>query len=106
MSTLSHHSNRSKKVCLSWSPDNQVQLAAGCDDNSYPYVNIWDLRKPSTPLFALTGLHKEGITGISWSPDDPGLLISCSKDNRIICWSTRTVIYLMSLGRANVFVRI
>jgi len=98
--------NRHKKMCLSWSPDNQVKLAAACSSNAYPYVNIWDLRKPSTPPFTLNGLHKGGITDISWSPYDPGQLLACSKDNKIVCWSILTVIPFVSIGRTFVFVRI
>jgi protein transport protein SEC31 len=92
---LFNHFNRYKKVCLSWSSDSQVQLAAACDNNAYPYVNIWDLRKPTAPLFTLNGLHKQGIEDISWSAYDPGQLLACSKDDKIACWNIRTVILFL-----------
>lgn len=31
--------------------------------------------------------HQRGVLSIAWCTQDPDLLISCAKDNRIICWN-------------------
>lgn len=31
-----------------------------------------------------------GILAIAWSLADPELLLSCGKDNRILCWNPNT----------------
>lgn len=81
----------SQRVSLSWSPESQVQLAAACDSDTQPHVNVWDLRKPGAPLFALGGFHRQGVTAVNWSPLDSGVLLSCSRDDVIASWNTRTV---------------
>ncbi len=78
-------------MSLAWHPENPTQLATACDDNRYPYINIWDLRKEKVPLLVLTGGHAGGITDMSWSSCDTKLLLACSKDNKTICWNSTTV---------------
>ena len=31
-----------------------------------------------------------GILSMAWCPNDPDLLLSCAKDNRILCWNPNT----------------
>lgn len=31
--------------------------------------------------------HQLGVLSIAWNPHDPDLLLSCAKDNRILCWN-------------------
>ena len=31
-----------------------------------------------------------GVLAIAWSLADPELLLSCGKDNRILCWNPNT----------------
>jgi protein transport protein SEC31 len=49
---------------------------------------MWDLRNSASPLKEFVG-HGKGVLGMSWSAHDPSLLLSCSKDNRNICWDVQ-----------------
>ena len=31
--------------------------------------------------------HRKGVLSVAWSSEDSDLLLSCGKDNRIICWN-------------------
>lgn len=64
---------------------------AACDDRRYPYLNVWDLRRASSPVSVLSGAHAGGIVGVSWCPHDPALLISAGNDGKLVCWNTQTV---------------
>lgn len=35
-------------------------------------------------------LINRGVLSIAWSLADPELLLSCGKDNRILCWNPNT----------------
>ncbi|XP_015780784.1 PREDICTED: protein transport protein Sec31A-like [Acropora digitifera] len=50
---------------------------------------MWDLRFATSPMKVLEG-HQRGILSIAWCPQDPDLLMSCAKDNRILCWNPNT----------------
>ena len=43
-------------------------------------------RLASSPLKTLDA-HSKGILSVAWCQDDSDLLLSCGKDNRIICWN-------------------
>ena len=32
--------------------------------------------------------HSKGVLAMAWSQADPGLLLTCGKDNRTLCWDT------------------
>merc|ERR1719282_1467292 len=49
-------------------------------------MQMWDLRNCSYPFKEMAG-HTKGILGVAWNPMDPNLILSCGKDNRVICWS-------------------
>jgi protein transport protein SEC31 len=51
-----------------------------------PVVQLWDLRFATSPLKTLAG-HTRAVTGIAWCAKDPDLLLSCGRDNRILCWN-------------------
>ncbi len=50
----------------------------------------------------LSGLHGAGIASLSWCVQDPGMLLASSKDGKIVCWNTKTVIeHANKIGRAH-----
>lgn len=32
-------------------------------------------------------IHQRGILGLTWCPSDTDLMVSCAKDNKILCWN-------------------
>lgn len=71
---------------ISWHPDVATQLCLASEDDLAPIIQLWDLRFATAPLKVLEN-HTRGILGIAWCQQDPDLLISCGKDNRILCWN-------------------
>ncbi|XP_053306260.1 protein transport protein Sec31B isoform X2 [Spea bombifrons] len=91
---VSDHSNRMRCSGMMWHPEIPTQLVLSSEDDRLPVIQLWDLRFASSPLKVLEN-HARGILSISWSNDDPELLLSSAKDNRILCWnpSTSEVVY-------------
>ncbi|XP_056386502.1 protein transport protein Sec31B isoform X4 [Hyla sarda] len=91
---VSDHSNRMHLSGMLWHPEVATQLVLSSEDDRLPVIQVWDLRFASSPLKMLEN-HTRGILSISWSKDDPELLLSSSKDHRILCWnpSTSEVVY-------------
>ena len=50
---------------------------------------VWDLRNARAPEKILTG-HEKGVLSLSWCKQDADLLLSCGKDNRVLCWNPQT----------------
>ncbi|NP_001087601.1 SEC31 homolog B, COPII coat complex component L homeolog [Xenopus laevis] len=86
---VSDHSNRMHCSGLMWHPEVATQLVLSSEDDRLPVIQVWDLRFASSPLKMLEN-HTRGILSISWSKDDPELLLSSAKDNRILCWNPNT----------------
>lgn len=64
-----------------------TQLIVAYDDDRQPSLQMWDLRKnPPYPFQEKAG-HSKGILSVSWNTMDPNLLLSCGKDNHLICWT-------------------
>ncbi|EGC35441.1 hypothetical protein DICPUDRAFT_152246 [Dictyostelium purpureum] len=84
--TFNDRNRRCKYRTIVWHPNEATQIVAASEDDDYPIVQSWDLRNTSTPFKSFEG-HKKGVWGLSWSPNDPALLLSCGKDNRTICWN-------------------
>lgn len=61
-------------------------MVLASEDDRYPVMQMWDLRFAASPMKVLEG-HQKGILSIAWCPQDPDLLMSCGKDNRILCWN-------------------
>uniref|UniRef100_A0A8C5PQV6 Protein transport protein Sec31A n=1 Tax=Leptobrachium leishanense TaxID=445787 RepID=A0A8C5PQV6_9ANUR len=91
---VSDHSNRMHCSGMMWHPEIPTQLVLSSEDDRLPVIQVWDLRFASSPLKLLES-HTRGILSVSWSSDDPDLLLSSAKDNRILCWnpSTSEVVY-------------
>lgn len=71
---------------VQWHPDVATQLCLASEDDQAPVIELWDLRFATSPLKTLQS-HQRGVLSIAWNPHDPDLLLSCAKDNRILCWN-------------------
>lgn len=78
-STMFHYKS------IAWHPDIATQILIANEDDRYPVIQMWDLRYATSPMKSMEG-HQRGITALSWCPEDSDLLMSCGKDNRILCW--------------------
>lgn len=56
------------------------------EEDQAPVVQLWDLRFATSPLKTLEN-HQRGILSLAWCAQDSNLLVSCGKDNRIVCWN-------------------
>ncbi|XP_043916319.1 protein transport protein Sec31A [Protopterus annectens] len=86
---VSDHSNRMHCSGMAWHPDVATQLVLASEDDRMPVIQMWDLRFATSPLRVLEN-HTRGILAIAWSLADAELLLSCGKDNRILCWNPNT----------------
>eukprot|EP00971_Amphidinium_carterae_P066757 1321947-Amphidinium_carterae.1 len=77
--------NRLRCSAVAWNPEVPTQLLVAYDDDRNPSMQMWDLRNCQYP-FKETAGHTKGILGVSWNPMDPNLLMSCGKDNKLLCW--------------------
>ncbi|TSS11531.1 Protein transport protein Sec31A [Bagarius yarrelli] len=93
---VSDHSNRMHCSGLAWNPEVATQLVLASEDDRMPVIQMWDLRFATSPLKVLEN-HTRGILAIAWSLADPELLLSCGKDNRILCWNPNTTEVLYEL---------
>ncbi|KAM9541026.1 LOW QUALITY PROTEIN: protein transport protein Sec31A-like [Salvelinus alpinus] len=93
---FSDHSNRMHCSGLEWNPEVATQLVLASEDDRMPVIQIWDLRFTASPLKVLEN-HTRGVLAIAWSLADPELLLSCGKDNRILCWNPNTAEVLYEL---------
>lgn len=71
---------------VQWHPNVATQLCLASEDDQVPVIELWDLRFATSPLKTLQN-HQRGVLSIAWNPHDPDLLLSCAKDNRILCWN-------------------
>lgn len=71
---------------VQWHPDVATQLCLASEDDQAPVIELWDLRFATAALKTFQS-HQRGVLSIAWNPHDPDLLLSCAKDNRILCWN-------------------
>ncbi|XP_035443872.2 protein transport protein Sec31A isoform X2 [Spodoptera frugiperda] len=83
---LSDSQSRTRWRSLAWHPNVATQLCIASEDDQVPVVQLWDLRLAASPLVTLEGHHK-GVMSVSWSKQDPDLLLSAGKDGRVLCWN-------------------
>ncbi|XP_046873783.1 protein transport protein Sec31A isoform X2 [Hypomesus transpacificus] len=93
---VSDHSNRMHCSGLAWNPEVATQLVLASEDDRMPVIQMWDLRFATSP-FKILENHTRGVLAIAWSLADPELLLSCGKDNRILCWNPNTAEVLYEL---------
>lgn len=74
---------------MAWHPSIATQILIGNEDDRYPVIQMWDLRYATSPMKVFEG-HSRGVLSLDWCPQDPDLLMSCGKDNRILCWNPNT----------------
>lgn len=79
-------SSHIKWKVVAWHPEVATQLCLASEDDQAPVVQMWDLRFATSPLKQLEN-HTRGVLSIAWCTQDSDLLISCGKDNRILCWN-------------------
>lgn len=78
-------SSRLRCSDVSFNPEKPLQLLAAYDDDRQPSLQMWDLRNTKYPFKEAQG-HSKGILGVCWNDMDPNLILSCGKDNKILCW--------------------
>lgn len=78
--------SKMRSKIVSWNPDVATQMCLASDDDHTPQLQIWDLRFATAPVRLLEG-HQRGVLAFSWYTNDSNLLISSSKDNRVVCWN-------------------
>ncbi|XP_067212068.1 protein transport protein Sec31A isoform X2 [Linepithema humile] len=83
---LTDANSRVRWKVAQWHPDVGTQLCLASEDDQTPIIELWDVRVPTSPLKTLQG-HQRGVLSIAWNPQDSDLLLSCAKDNRILCWN-------------------
>lgn len=79
---------------VAWHPTEGLQIITASSEDSHNLLKLWDLRtSTSMPLATLSGgddvssISKAGgILSCAWCPHDPGMLITCGKDNRTLLW--------------------
>lgn len=74
---------------MQWHPNVATQLCLASEEDQTPIIELWDLRFATSPLRTFQN-HQRGVLSIAWNPHDSDLLLSCAKDNRILCWNPNT----------------
>jgi protein transport protein SEC31 len=87
--SLTLNNNRKPVSAIAWDPNNSTNLLTATSDDNTPVILLWNLRNSQAPERTLQG-HDQGILSLSWCEQDPGLLISCGKDNRTLVWNPQT----------------
>ncbi|XP_033127345.1 protein transport protein Sec31A-like [Anneissia japonica] len=88
---VTDHSSRMHCKVVAWHPEVATQMALASEDDHSPVIQMWDLRFATSPLKVLES-HQRGILSIAWCPQDSDLLLSCGKDNRILCWNPNSAV--------------
>ncbi|KAL2185112.1 hypothetical protein L209DRAFT_756082 [Thermothelomyces heterothallicus CBS 203.75] len=87
--SLTLNNNRKPVSAIAWDPNNSTNLLTATSDDNTPVILLWNLRNSQAPEKTLQG-HDQGILSLSWCQQDPGLLLSCGKDNRTLVWNPQT----------------
>ncbi|XP_071129998.1 protein transport protein Sec31A-like isoform X4 [Mytilus edulis] len=83
---VSDSMSRIKCSKVAWHPDVPTQMCLSSEDDHTPVIQMWDLRYATSPVKTFEN-HQRGVLDIAWCPQDSDLLLSCGKDNRILCWN-------------------
>ena len=71
---------------VSWHPTLALMATGSLDKD----VRLWDPRSPGNHLGTIQG-HANGVNKVRFNAKDGNMLLSCSKDNTIKLWDTRTL---------------
>lgn len=74
---------------VQWHPDIATQIWLASEDDVNPVIQLWDLRYATAPSKTLQ-IHSRGILGMTLCTKDTELMISCAKDNKILCWNANS----------------
>ena len=83
---VSQPGTRFRPRVLVWHPEIPTQMAVGSEEDTYPLIQLWDLRMAKTPLRSFER-HQMGIMSLAWCRQDPDLLLSCGKDDQMFLWN-------------------
>uniref|UniRef100_A0A7G3B7H4 Protein transport protein Sec31A n=1 Tax=Lutzomyia longipalpis TaxID=7200 RepID=A0A7G3B7H4_LUTLO len=83
---LSDSQSRVRWRQMQWHPEIATQLWLASEEDQAPVVQLWDLRYATAPTKSLQ-IHQRGVLGLTWCPKDSDLMVSCGKDNKILCWN-------------------
>lgn len=86
---LSDSQSRVRWRVVQWHPDVATQLWLASEDDQSPVIQLWDLRYATSPSKTLQ-IHSRGVLGMTWCPTDSEMMISCAKDNKILCWNANS----------------
>lgn len=81
--------SKARAKSIAWHPLEATQILTASEEDDAPVLQMWDLRNVFTPVRTFNG-HTRGVWGVSWSPFDSSLVLSCGKDNRTLCWHVET----------------
>ena len=88
---------------VAWHPGVATQMCLSSEDDHTPFLQLWDLRFATSPVQSMEQ-HSKGILAMAWCPRDPNILLSCGKDNQLICWNPNAaqnggeIVYQVSLA--------
>ncbi|XP_071829619.1 protein transport protein Sec31A-like isoform X2 [Apostichopus japonicus] len=88
---VTDHSSRIRCKAVVWHPDIATQMLLASEDDHMPVIQVWDLRFATSPLKVLEN-HQRGVLSMNWCQQDPDLLLSCGKDNRILVWNPNSAV--------------
>ncbi|KAI9560156.1 hypothetical protein GHT06_014167 [Daphnia sinensis] len=83
---VSDSTSRMRCKAVAWHPKVATQLCLASEEDQLPVIQLWDLRQATAPVNTFEG-HQRGILAMDWCPQDPDLLLSCGKDNRVLIWN-------------------
>ncbi|XP_065220292.1 protein transport protein Sec31A-like [Planococcus citri] len=86
---LSDSSSKIRWKDVKWNPANATQLCLASEEDHYPVIQMWDLRLATSPIKTFEG-HQKGVLSLAWCADDPDLLVSCGKDDKLLVWNPNT----------------
>lgn len=88
---VTDNSSRIRCKAVAWHPEVATQMLLASEDDHMPVIQVWDLRFATSPLKVLEN-HQRGVLSVNWCQQDPDLLLSCGKDNRILVWNPNSAV--------------